>query len=186
MDLDAAIAGRRSTRDFTGEEVDEPTIRRLIDAAVSAPNASNAQPWTFTVVRDQAVLDQISRSAKSWLLSNLPEAFQSDRYRTRLADPTFHVFYHAPVMILISGIAPGSWVVEDCALAAENMMLTAHAAGLGTCWIGFAQGYLNTAEGRGTLGLPEASVPVAPIVVGHPVAAPAPVARQQPQIRWVG
>ena len=51
---------------------------------------------------------------------------------------------------------------ENCSLAAENMMLVAHSLGLGTCWIGFAQGYLNTREGKELLGLPIAAVPVAP------------------------
>jgi len=57
---------------------------------------------------------------------------------------------------------------------------------LGTCWIGFAQGYLNTAEGKKLLGLADASVSIAPIIVGHPKGATPPVARRQPQIRWVG
>jgi len=68
MDIIAAIAERRSTRDFTAQTVDDETIRRLIDAAVLAPSASNGQPWTFTVVRDQALLDRISAAAKSHLL----------------------------------------------------------------------------------------------------------------------
>ena len=50
----------------------------------------------------------------------------------------------------------GSWITEDCSLAAENLMLAAFAERLGTCWIGFAQSYLNTAEGRTALGIPGA------------------------------
>jgi|BarGraNGADG00212_2_1021979.scaffolds.fasta_scaffold72263_2 nitroreductase len=91
-----------------------------------------------------------------------------------------------PALILISGIAQGPWVVEDCALAAENLMLAAYGVGLGTCWIGFAQGFLNTSEGKNALGLPATSVPVAPIIVGHPKTETAPVPRQEPEIRWVG
>ena len=89
-------------------------------------------------------------------------------------------------MILISAVAQGPWIVEDCALAAENLMLAAYAAGLGSCWIGFAQSFLNTPEGKRALGLPAACVPVAPIIVGHPKAAPPAVARKAPEIRWVG
>jgi nitroreductase len=76
--------------------------------------------------------------------------------------------------------------VEDCALAAENLMLAAYGEGLGTCWIGFAQGYLNTPEGKNALGLPATWVPVAPIIVGHPTTMPPPVARKEPEVRWVG
>lgn len=186
MDIDEAIAGRRAVRDYSARAVDEPTIRRLIDAAVQAPSAVNQQPWTFTVVRDQGVLDRISHDAKAHMLATLPESPHSDHFRSLLGDLAFQIFYHAPALILISAIAPGPWIVEDCSLAAENMMLAAYAAGLGTCWIGFAQGFLGTAEGRTALGLPAASVPVAPIIVGYPKAAPPPVPRKPPEIRWVG
>ena len=186
MDINEAISGRRSARDYTTQAVDDETIRRLIDAAVHAPNASNGQPWTFTVVRDQGLLDRISDDAKSHLLATMPDGPRSDRYRTRLSDADFQIFYHAPVLILISGIAQRPWVVEDCALAAENLMLAAYGDGLGTCWIGFAQGFLNTSEGKNALGLPATSVPVAPIIVGHPKTETAPAARKEPEIRWVG
>jgi len=65
-------------------------------------------------------------------------------------------------------------------------MFVAHAVGLGTCWIGFAQGYLNTPEGKDAVGLPPAWVSVAPIIVGHPRTVPPPVARREPEVRWVG
>jgi nitroreductase len=120
------------------------------------------------------------------MLATLPEGPESDRYRTMLGDASFHIFYHAPVLILISGIAQRPSAVEDCALAAQNLMLAAYGEGLGTCWIGFAQRFLNTAEGKNALGLPTTSVPVAPIIVGHPKTEIAPVARKEPEIRWVG
>jgi nitroreductase len=162
------------------------TIRRLIDAAVQAPSASNVQPWTFTVVRDQAVLDRISDEAKSHLLAALPAGPESERRRASLTDDSFQLFYHAPALIVISGRSQGPWVAEDCALAAQNMMLAAYSVGLGTCWIGLVQRYLNTTDGKNALGLPEAWVPVAPIIVGYPTAETPPVARREPEIRWVG
>ena len=186
MDIHEAIAGRRAVRAYSAEAVDERTIRGLIDAAVHAPSAVNQQPWAFTVVRDQGVLDRVSRDAKAHMLATMPASPHSDHFRTLLGDPAFHIFYHAPVLILISATAPGPWNVEDCALAAENLMLAAYAAGLGSCWIGFAQGFLGTAEGKAALGLPAAWVPVAPIIVGRAKAAPPPVPRKLPEIRWVG
>jgi nitroreductase len=173
-------------RDYTAQAVDEATIHRLIDAAVHAPNAVNQQPWTFTVVRDQSLLYRLSRDAKAHMLATMGEGPHVDHFRSLLANPDFQIFYHAPALILISGAAPGPWIVEDCALAAENMMLAAYAVGLGSCWIGFAQGFLNTPEGKNALGLPAAAVPVAPIIVGHPKSAPAPVSRSAPLVRWVG
>lgn len=190
MDINETIFGRRSVRQYTADAVDESTIRRLINAAVHAPNAVNQQPWTFAVVRDQARLDAISRSAKSHMLATtLPTMSagpQLDHFRSLLADPGFQIFYHAPVLILISAIVHSPWIVEDCALAAENLMLAAYAEQLGSCWIGFAQSYLNTSEGKTALGLPAAYVPIAPIIVGHPAAATPAVPRKEPEIRWIG
>ena len=186
MDLHEAIVGRRAVREYTDEAVDEQTIRHLIDAAVQAPSAVNQQAWTFTVVRDQAVLDQVSRDAKAHMLATMPEGPHSGHFQSLLDDPDFQIFYHAPVLILISAAAEGPWIAEDCALAAENLMLAAYAAGLGSCWIGFAQSFLNTPDGKAVLGLPAAWAPVAPIILGHPKAAPPPVPRKEPEIRWVG
>jgi len=192
MDINEAIFGRHSTREFTADTVEEKTIRRLIDAAAHAPNASNEQPWSFIVVRDQEVLQRISTQAKSFTVTHVPEGPLYDRYRTTLSNPDFHIFYHAPVLIVISGTGQVPFVVEDCALAAENLMLSAHAAGLGTCWIGFSQHFLNTPEGKNALGIPSTWVPVAPIIVGHPKDVPSvappglPRGRKEPEIRWIG
>ncbi len=83
------------------------------------------------------MLDGVSRDAKAHLLAtmsaDLAGGARGAHFRSVLSDPAFHIFYHAPALILISGNAPGSWITEDCALAAENLMLMAYALGLGTC-----------------------------------------------------
>ena len=182
LDLDAAIAGRRSVRDYTAEPVPEETILELIGAAVHAPSASNGQPWFFTVVRDRALLDRLSDEVKAYLLATPGH----ERWRRSLEDPAYQVFHHAPALILVAATSTGGWAVEDCALAAENLMLAAWARGLGTCWIGFAQRYLETADGKRLLALPPDCVPVAPLVVGHPRTVPVPTDRREPEIRWIG
>ncbi len=189
MDIVEAISGRRSVREYQNQAIDEKIIHRLIAAATQAPNAVNEQPWTFTVVRDQALLDQVSRDAKTHMMATMPADMASGpraaHFRTTLSDPAYQIFYHAPALILISGNAPGPWIVEDCALAAENLMLMAYSLGLGSCWIGFAQSYLNTPAGKQALGLPESWVPVAPIIIGRPRAPAAAVVRKEPEVRWV-
>jgi len=184
MDLKEAIYGRRAVREFTAESVDEEVLRQLIDAAVQAPSAVNQQPWLFTVVRDKALLARISREAKAHMLRTSAAALASHHFQSVLENPEFDIFYDAPAMIVISASA-GPWIVEDCALAAENVMLAACAAGLGTCWIGFAQGWLGTPEGKSALRLSSTTVPVAPIIVGHPKTAAAPVPRTTPKIDWI-
>lgn len=184
MDFREAIYSRRAVRDFTTELVDEKALRQLIDAAIQAPSAVNQQPWSFSVVRDKALLARISREAKVHMLRTSPAALASHHFDELLSNPEFDIFYHAPVLIVISAVAESPWAVEDCSLAAENLMLAASAAGLGTCWIGFAQAWLGTPEGKAALKLPETCVPVAPIIVGHPKSPAPAVPRKIPTVNW--
>jgi len=184
MDLKEAIYNRRAVREFTPKPVDEEVLRQLVDAAIQAPSAVNQQPWLFTVVQDKALLARISREAKAHMLRTSAAALVSHHFQSILENPEFDIFYHAPALIVISAVA-GPWIVEDCALAAENLMLAACAAGLGTCWIGFAQEWLGTPEGKSSLKLSSTAVPVAPIIVGHPKTAAAPVPRKAPKIDWI-
>ncbi len=153
--LKEAIFNRRSVREYTSEAVDDATLKRLIAAAVHAPNAVNDQPWTFTVVRSRKVREQISAAAKIHMLA-IARGASIERSRSHLEDPEFDIFYQAPALIVISGNNTGPWITEDCALAAENLVLAAFAEHLGTCWIGFAQSYLNTAKGKAALRIPDA------------------------------
>ena len=163
MDLLEAIRKRRSVREYTGEPVDDTVLRELIEAAVLAPSAINQQPWTFVVIKDADRLAQISRKAKSHLLKASLSA-PAHPFREMLNDPDFDIFYHAPALVVIAAADPTDWAVEDCALAAENLMLAAYAMDLGTCWIGFAQNWLATPEGKAELGIPATYAPIAPIV----------------------
>ena len=102
MQVQEAIFNRRSVRQYTDEAVDDATIRQLIAAATHAPNAVNQQPWRFTVVRDREVLSRISREAKAHMLATMATQHE-ERFRARLSDPAFDIFYHAPALIVISG-----------------------------------------------------------------------------------
>jgi nitroreductase len=184
MELLQAINQRRSVREYSAEPVDDALLRRLIDAAIKAPSAINQQPWCFVVVRRPELLAQISDKAKAFMLKASLSA-PAHPFRDMLNDPKFDIFYHAPVLIVIGTAEPTDWAVEDCALAAQNLMLAAHEAGLGTCWIGFAQHWLATPEGKAALGLPASCLPVAPIIVGHPRRKPTPVPRKVPNIKWI-
>ena len=186
MDLDQAIRARRAVREYTTEPIDEATLHRLIDAAIQAPSAVNEQPWLFSVVQDKIILGRISSAARILALATPPVGMASHHVKEILDDPDFDVLYHAPALIVISSKTNGRWAIENCALAAENLMLAARSAGLGTCWIGFAQPWLGTAEGKATIKVPQDSLPVAPIIVGHPKSFPAAVPRKTAGIRWIG
>jgi len=186
MNFNQVLSGRRAVREYTTQAVNEKSIRHLIDCAVMAPNAVNQQPWAFIVIRDQALLDKISEETKNHVRAEKHETHHAGNFHTNLDDPSSNIFYHAPVLILISAIEAGPWIVQDCALAAENLMLSAYDQGLGSCWIGFAQSFLNSPRGKSLVQMPEGWVPAAPIIVGHAAHFPAPTPRIEPVIRWIG
>jgi nitroreductase len=186
MNLSQVIRDRRAVRDYTLEPVSPGVVYQLISAASWAPSAMNGQNCHFTVITDKSLLDEISTKAKAWLLKNGSSTLQSQHFRDLLSDENFHLLYNAPVLIVISAPSQNPWVTEDCALAAQNMMLAATDLGLGSCWVGFAQGWLNTSEGQDLLNLSRHFRSVAPIIVGYPKAVLPPVPRKAPAISWVG
>jgi hypothetical protein len=89
-----------------------------------------------------------------------------------LADPNYNIFYNAGTLVVICAKPGGLNPAEDCCLAAQNLMLAAHAAGLGTCPIGFARPWLNLSETKKELALPGDFEAVCPLIVGsHETAA---------------
>lgn len=185
MDLKQAIYTRRAVRNFTKEAVTDGALSELIDAAIQAPSAMNQQSWQFSIIRDRNVLVGISDKCKKHMLAHTPVGLMSHHFTELLSDPVFNIFYDAPALIVISNRADNRWTTEDCALAAENLMLTAQGLGLGTCWIGFAQAWLATEAGKSLLELSGGYQPIAPIIVGHPEQLPPPVARRMPEVHWI-
>jgi nitroreductase len=186
MTLLQAIRGRRAVRDFTAQAISPESLRQLASAASWAPSAMNEQPWHFTVITDAAVLDKISERAKLRSLAEMPEVLHQPHFRDLMADPSFHLFHHAPAAVVISVPADLEWAREDCAAATQNLMLAATGMGLGSCWVGFAQAWLASAEGRKLLGLAPEKVVAAAIALGHPRSLPPPVPRKALALSWIG
>lgn len=186
MDFATAIRERRSVREFRADPVKRETLKSLIDTAVQAPSAMDEQPWHFTVITDKALLSRISREAKAHQLAAAAQESHIDHVRTMLSDAKFDIFYDAPALIVISAPKQSRWATEDCALAAENLMLAAQTMNLGTCWIGFAQDWLDTADGHAAIDLGAEFLAVAPIIVGVPKAKVTHAARREPKIDWIG
>ncbi len=178
------IHGRRSVRDYASKPVSREMLKSLVDAATQAPSAMNEQPWLFNIVTERKLLDRIADEAKAFMREAIKDDPLSAHAGALLRGDDFHIFYHAPALIVISAPLNERWRVENCALAAQNLMLAAYAAGLGSCWIGFAQSWLGTHEGKREIGVPESFLPVAPIIVGHPKSAASPVPRKPPRIVW--
>ena len=179
----AAILGRRATRAYTDEAVDRATVERLIGTAVEAPSAMNLQPWAFVAFAGVERLKAFSDEAKQVLLSPGQLDF-SPEVRGWLSDPAFNIFYGAPVLIVICATSPESQAAEDCCLAAQTLMLAAYDIGLASCPIGFARPWLNLAETKRRIGIPQTYHPVLPVILGHRSAIPERHGRRAATILW--
>lgn len=186
MELVVAIEERRAVRQFDPAPVSAKDLRKLIDAAIWAPSAMNRQPWHFAVVTDPLVLQAIEAKAKTWLLEKSQKGALTAELHALLKGPGYHLLHHAPALIVIGAAKDEKWAVEDCAMAAQNLMLRAAEFGLGTCWIGLVQDWLNTPEGLAELKFPLWTKVVAPIIVGEPSGKIDGGARKAPNIVWIG
>jgi nitroreductase len=179
-----AIYNRRAVRDYTPQKIDRDVINKLLDAAVHAPTAMNEQPWGFAVIQDINLLNRLSDTAIALVRSEAQTS--GSREAKHLLDivnkPGFHVFYNVGTLIIIYSKFTGAFVVADCWLAAENLLLAACAQGLGTCVIGFAVSALNTPEWKAELKITTEMTAVAPIIVGVPAGETPSVPRKQPEI----
>lgn len=153
------LKGRRSIRRYRPDPVPDEMIEQLLEAGRWAPSASNRQPWQFIVVRDEAILKQVAQHAAYYFI--------------RWA----HV-EEAPLLLVLCGDARNriyrQFLHEDIGLAGSQIMLQAHALGLGTCWIGG----LDRKAIADVLKVPESLDIVGLLTVGFPAEDPEPPARK--------
>lgn len=93
--------------------------------------------------------------------------------------PGFQVFWGAPAVVIISG------PVGDCCRAGQNLMLSAHARGLGTCWVGSPMLWVRTASAKARLRIPAELTPACTFCLGYPAAIPEAPPRERPTITWL-
>jgi len=182
MDVMEAIHNRRSVRAYTEQPVDKATVEALIKAATHAPSSMNEQPWAFVVIQNPRQLASWSERIKAYVLRRLKPDSPLAKYRDMISSSDYHVFHRAGTLIVICARLDAHNGKEDCSLAAQNLMLAACSMGLGTCPIGFARHWLNQARIKRGLGIPDAYVPVFPVVVGHSRGETPPVQRRAPEI----
>lgn len=187
-----AIYHRRAVRAYLPRQPDEAQIRELLAAAVQAPTAMHLEPWRFVVVQDKARLKRYSDRAKSLLVEPAvavgwgSAARRKKSHPAMLEDPAFNIFYDAGTLIVVCRAADTPFAEADCWLAAQNLMLAAHAKGLATCPIGFAVKVLNEPDVKRELGIPAEGAAVAPVILGTAKAEAAPVSRKAPLVlRWI-
>jgi nitroreductase len=179
-----AILARRSVREYTQDKIGHNTVLTLLEAAVRAPTAMQEEPWAFIVVQDRQTLKQLSERAKPIFIEEVRHrnAQGASHSFAHFDKPDFDIFHGANTLIVICAKPAGLFVVADCWLAAENLMLAACDMGLGSCVIGSAASVLNIRKVKSELGIPDEYAAIAPIVVGVPVEETAPTLRKEPLI----
>jgi len=182
MDCIEALRARRACREFTDQAISKQEIERLVEAAIWAPSAMNRQPWAFATVLGTQRLHELSKQAQKAALEYL---LADSPLRSHALDPHFELFHGAPALVVVCATDAEVQSAEDCCLAAQNLMLAAHATGLGSCWIGFARPWLSQNAVKTHLGIPTVLHPVAPIIVGHPKPADRAATRNPAKIPWV-
>ena len=159
------IMTRTSIRSFTDRAVSADTIEMLLRAGMAAPTAVNKQPWHFVVVNDRAKLDELGgngRQSQMWKESPLAIVVCGDMEKA------------------LEGPAQAFWI-QDCSAATENILLAAHALGLGAVWTGCYPMEERIANVSHVLNLPENIIPLCVIVMGYPNESPAPKDKWKPE-----
>ncbi len=147
MDLLEGLYTRRSIRNYTDEPVSREELRKIVEAGTMAPSGLNNQPWRFVTVQDKAVLQRLSKLTKySHIIGKAA----------------------ACIVVFIDKNAMYHEVKDHQSMGAchQNMLLAAHAMGLGAVWLG--EILRSAREVRELCGLPDAMELMAVIALGHP------------------
>jgi len=175
MDVIEAIRSRRSIRDYRPDLLPRALIGAVIsDAAQAPPPFAGQVPWTFTVLEGVERIVRLGARAKAYARDHRPDG--GGWAWTERED--FKVFWNAPVVVIISG------PVEDCCRAGQLILLSAHARGLGACWVGAPMLWLRTAEAKAEVGIPADLTPVSAICLGYAAAVPEPREPVEPTVIW--
>jgi len=155
MEALEAILTRRSIREYTSQAVPDELIKKLLSAAMQAPSAGNQQPWHFIVVTERNQMNSLADAL-----------------------PFGKMLHTAPLAIAVcadfeAARYPDYWV-QDCSAATQNLLLAAHALGLGAVWLGVYPLEERMAGVKQILGLPEQVIPLCIVALGYPAAVPEP------------
>lgn len=150
------IMTRVSVREFTGEKISEAQIDTLLRAAMAAPSAINKQPWAFIVITDEEKIAQLGEALPYSRCSN---------------HPAVAIIPCGDLTKAIPGEMADFWI-NDVSAATENLLLAAHAMGLGAVWTGLHPDMNRAKMVQKMLGLPEHIIPLCVVPVGIPAEHP--------------
>ncbi|WP_022666299.1 nitroreductase family protein [Desulfospira joergensenii] len=149
MELFEAIHTRRSIRKYQDREVPFDLIKKILAAAMMAPSTGDARTWHFILVTDP-----------------------DKKARIREVHPYVKMVTKAPLGILVCGDLsrekfPGFWP-QDCSAAMQNLLLAAHASGLGAVWTGIHPIEDRITRFKEIFDLPDHIHPLGLAVIGWP------------------
>ena len=165
------IRSRRSIRKYKGDMLPREVIEKIIEAGVYAPTGHNHQSPIIVAVTDRATRDKLSA------------------LNARVLNTDSDPFYGAPVVLNV--LAEKGWrtCVADGSVVMENLMLAAHALGIGSCWINRAKEVFETEEGKEILraaGIEGEYEGVGHCILGYADCdAPNPAPRKENYVYWV-
>lgn len=144
------ILHRRAIRRFDARQIDEELLQQILQAGLYAPSAGGKQGVIFAVCQDKEVNERLGKIKRANSNPHMATAknYVSKEQPSIADDPKLiNAFYDAPTVITM--FAPKNFLfsVDDCAVAAENMMLAADSLGIGSCYIG--QGWIAFADSYG-------------------------------------
>ena len=151
MEAMEAILTRRSIRKYTGDAVSEETIGRLLEAGMAAPSAGDERPWHFVLIADRETLAQV------------PTFHTHSRF---LPESTLVILVCAD--LALSKYPPADYWVQDCSAATQNILLAAHAMGLGAVWLSVHPIEERIDGFRRLCRLPDSIVPFSLVSLGFP------------------
>lgn len=133
------ILHRRSIRRFKKEQIKEDELQEILRAGLYAPSAGGRQGVLFVVIQDREVNEKLGRIKRANARPRMADSthFVSKEQPSIADDPSLKdAFYGAPTVVTLFGPKDFLFTKEDCAMAAENMMLAADTLGVGSCYIG--------------------------------------------------
>jgi len=152
MDVIEAIRTRRSIRKYLDAPVEWDKIGQIIEAGKAAPSSGNLQNWKFVIIKEKERRQQIAEAClQQYWMTTAPI------HILIVAEPEPSIMHYG-----VRG--ERLYTIQNCAAAVENMLLAAHALGLGSCWVGaFDEDMLKRA-----IGCTERVRPQAVITIGYP------------------
>lgn len=159
------ILNRRSVRIYKEDQIKQEDLELILKAGLYSPSGCNMQPWHFTVVQSQEVINELSIESKKEFLNSENEMFQK-----MANNENYKLFYNAPTIIVVSGEKSAVTAPVDCSAATENMILAAESLGIGSCWIGLVTFLFKSERAQEfikKLEIPEGYEPYYAITLGY-------------------